>query len=113
MKELNGSLRLDVELVCEFLKANFSKQITNQMLAEKFHYHAYYLNRVFKAKKGVTIRRYIIDCRINEAKVRLKNETTPISVIAIECGFETSSYFSRYFKASVGISPSEYRKLNI
>lgn len=104
---------LDVELIYQFLKDNFNKQITNQILADKFHYHAYYINRVFKNKKGLTIRRFIIECRINEAKIRLKNENTPISAIAFECGFESSAYFSRYFKTCVGVSPSEYRKLNI
>ena len=60
---------LEINSICDFLNENFCKQITNQMLAEKFHYHPYYLNRIFKEKIGVTIHRYIIECRITEAKM--------------------------------------------
>ncbi len=100
---------LEINSICDFLNENFCKQITNRMLAEKFHYHPYYLNRIFKEKIGVTIHRYIIECRITEAKRRLTEEDTPISVIAVECGFATISYFSRQFKSCVGVSPTEYR----
>lgn len=109
MSDLINIKASDIESIREFLNNNFREQITNQMIAEKFHYHAYYLNRVFKESFGVAMHKYIIECRINEAMCRLKEEDTPIGVIAIECGFKTSSYFSRHFKAYLGVSPSEYR----
>lgn len=109
MKERDDIKFLNAEFICDFLNENFCKQITNKMLAEKFHYHPYYLNRIFKEKVGVTIRRYIIEHRLSEAKRRLTEEDTPIGIIAIECGFGTTSYFSRQFKAFEGVSPSEYR----
>lgn len=49
--------------------------------------------------------------RIHEASHLLKNSDTPITVVAFCAGFSDSAHFSRGFRASMGMSPSEYRRV--
>lgn len=53
---------------------------------------------------------YIIDKRIEAAKVRLNNSDEGIASIAKSVGYTDAYYFSRIFKKRVGMSPANYRK---
>lgn len=47
---------------------------------------------------------------IMETRVQLKNSTKSIKEIATEMHFPNQSFFGKYFKEHVGMSPSEYRR---
>lgn len=54
---------------------------------------------------------YIQKIRMEKAKRLLKSEqSTSVGDIAMRCGFEDVSYFSRAFKKMYGITPSQYRR---
>jgi AraC-like DNA-binding protein len=42
--------------------------------------------------------------------VLLKNPALNVSQVALDCGFEDLSHFSRAFKEKFGTSPANYRK---
>lgn len=66
------------------------------------------LNRKVKAIQGVTMRDYAIRVRIDRACHLLAHGEMRIAEIARACGFEDESYFSRFFRKQVGLSPTEY-----
>jgi signal transduction histidine kinase/CheY-like chemotaxis protein len=68
------------------------------------------LNRKLKALSGHTISSFVLQCRMNKAKILLANGNNNISEIANNCGFSDLSYFSRSFKKVVGMTPSEYMR---
>ena len=71
------------------------------------------LNRKIIAVTGLNPTAYIIQLRIGIAKSMLDNDIlTPIGDIAMKCGFDDVSYFSRVFKQICGITPTQYRKKN-
>ncbi|MBO7142925.1 MAG: response regulator [Bacteroidales bacterium] len=71
------------------------------------------LNRKIIAVTGMNPTAYIIQMRIGIAKSMLDNDIlTPIGDIAMKCGFDDVSYFSRVFKQICGITPTQYRKKN-
>ena len=47
---------------------------------------------------------------VDEAKKLLRTTDRSVSDIAVDCGFESFSYFSTVFKKVVGITPVQYRK---
>ena len=54
---------------------------------------------------------YIQKIRMEKAKHLLKSEqNSSIGDIAMKCGFEDVSYFSRAFKKMYGITPSQHRR---
>lgn len=74
---------------------------------------AEHINRAFKTHLGQTAFQYIRDLRISKAKEMLFKTRIPIIQIAQELGYSSAANFSTAFKDIVGVSPSQYRKVNI
>jgi AraC-like DNA-binding protein len=68
-----------------------------------------HLNRVFRRKHGISINKFVIRERLKSASQMLLNSDDSIKTIALECGFNNFSYFTRQFRAHYDSSPSEYR----
>jgi len=51
----------------------------------------------------------INEALLTDAKAQLKLTDMPVKEIALNLGFENESFFFRYFKTNVGITPKQYR----
>jgi AraC-like DNA-binding protein len=69
-----------------------------------------HLRRLVKSKLNMSPIQYITSLRIEKAKNMLISSNCMISEIASFCGFLDQYYFSREFKAAVGISPTDFKK---
>lgn len=98
-----------VENLDNYIRENYSDEISNTELGAIFGYHPFYISRMLKDKKGITLRQYVISYRFKAAKKMLALTDKPIADIATETGFTDSSYFAKSFKAAFGITPKEYR----
>lgn len=58
---------------------------------------------------GMSAGQYITRLRIDHARERLAQDDTPISEIAIDCGYADQTAFSRQFRKIVRLSPHRYR----
>lgn len=67
------------------------------------------LNRVFRSR-GSRIAQAILEVRLDSAKSLLTESSTPIGRIAVDCGFGSSSNFSRVFAANTGTTPTMWRR---
>ena len=56
---------------------------------------------------------YLMEYRLDKSIKLLTNTSYSITEIALECGFNSSSYFTESFRKTLGITPTEYRKLYI
>ncbi len=69
-----------------------------------------YLNQICKTNTGVTASHWI-QCHAKERIIALlSNKHLSISEIADEMDFSSYSFFTRYVKKLLGVSPSEYRQ---
>lgn len=82
-------------------------------IAGHCHISKYYLCRFFKEKTGMTIMQYIARKRILTARAALLETEKPVSVIAMECGYDSASHFCRAFRESEGITPAAFRRQNV
>ncbi|KZN30592.1 hypothetical protein N480_06430 [Pseudoalteromonas luteoviolacea S2607] len=69
-------------------------------------------NRKFKQVYGTSANKYLIKKRLEKAQQLLKLTDKSVTEIALECGFEELSYFSRIFKQHYQVAPSQLRKCN-
>ena len=69
-----------------------------------------YLNQICKANTGVTASQWIQRYTKERILVLLRDKNRIISEIADEMGFSSYSFFTRYVKKLLGVSPSEYRQ---
>lgn len=67
------------------------------------------LNRKIKALLGVTPGDFLKEARMKRACQQLQTTSRCVNDIAYSCGFSDPKYFSKCFKASFNMSPTEYR----
>lgn len=82
-------------------------------IAAQVNFSAAYLNVVFRTETGMTIKQYLIDCRIREAKRLLRDPGVRISEIAQRCGYSNPNYFAKAFRETTGLTPGEYRERKV
>lgn len=98
-----------VEALDSYIRENAGDEISNTEIGAIFGYHPFYVSKVLKDKKGITLRQYIIAYRLKAAKRMLELTDKSAAEIASECGFTDASYFAKTFKNAFGMTPKEYR----
>ncbi len=101
-----------LESVTAYIREHYREPLSNEAIARIVGYHPYYLNRIFKKMRGITLHRYLINCRLTEAETLLVTTKMPIAEIAEHCGFSSTAAMGLDFKIKHGIKPSDYRKLH-
>lgn len=95
--------------VMDYIHNNFMKSITNDTLSRLSGYDKSYFIRLFKRTFGVTPQKYISNYRFNKAASYLI-EKTPVSEVSQRVGFNDVKAFSRAFKKSKNIAPSQFKE---
>lgn len=96
-------------LIMEYIRSHYKEPISNKQLGQLAGYHEYYLNRSFAAYTGMTIHRYLLKVRMEQAAYLLLNTELPLGMVAEEVGIRSYPHFSASFKATYGCSPTQYR----
>ena len=94
---------------CEYIKAHLTEPIQVKKLAQQSGYAEYYFSHKFKKEMGVSVKEYILNEKINQAKVMLTSSDESIQKIGDSLAFGSRSYFYTCFQKAEGMSPSEYR----
>ena len=98
-----------VMAVKKHIRTHLNQELTRESLAAMVYLTPDYLSHLFKWETGFSLTNYIIYERIEEAKRLLAGSDMSISDIAIRCGFQSISYFSKQFKRFTGMTPREFR----
>src|SRR5574344_9106 len=101
-------------LVNEFIVniyKNYHKHREVNFYADKLCITSSYLSGLVKTKTGKPALQWIIDLVIYDAKNQLQYSNASIKEITISLNFPTQSFFGKYFKQYVGMSPKAYRKM--
>lgn len=96
--------------VISHIEMNFSQPLKVSELAEMANLSQRHFLRIFKETYGQTPSDYINLLRLERSKTLLKTTSLPITAIAVQCGFNSSNYFTRLFSKTFGINPIGYRK---
>lgn len=96
-----------------FVDNNFKKECSLQELSGAIGYNYDYLSRYFKKIVGISYNEYVNICRINHAGYLLKNTRLLIIECSAESGYSSLRSFNRNFKEIMGITPTEYRDLQL
>ena len=96
-----------VELILQHYKES---DFNVELLADSLNITTVHLRRVFSHNTSVSPIKYINDIRFDQAKILLTTSNLTVGEIALSLGFTDQFHFSKSFKASVGVSPTEYRK---
>jgi len=90
---------------------NFDQPLDMKAYANEMQVSYTYLRRIFKQITGTSPQQYLLKLRLQKARDLLVMTSKPVKEIALDCGFNSPYYFSRYFKEDRGMAPREYREL--
>lgn len=95
---------------CEYIKSHLGEPISIEELAKRTGYTEYYFSHKFKKEIGCSVNDYIMNEKIERAKLLLSGTTESIQSISDNLAFSNRSYFYTCFQKMTGMSPTEYRK---
>ena len=105
---LAGKYRL-IHRSVKYIESHYHRQdLYTPMLAKLSGMGETYYRSIFQSVFGVPPTRYIQQYRVEKAKTLLVNSAGSVEEIALAVGFANSSYFCKVFKATAGMTPSEF-----
>ena len=99
-----------IQNVVQYINLHSEDDIFIKELADEFGYTDYYLSKKFKKETGYTIKEYIRNTRLENAKFLLEDQTNTVKEIADKYKFSSQSYFIEAFKDKYGMTPKQYQK---
>lgn len=85
---------------------NFSDYLAQKTEASYFH-----ISKLFSAKEGITLEKYIIKQKIERVKELLIYGDQTLSEIAFELKYSSTAHLSGQFKKETGLTPTQFRQL--
>jgi AraC-like DNA-binding protein len=92
------------------VRENFRERRDVGFYADKLCLTPKYFSKIIKDNSGISASEWIDNYIILEAKALLKSTNMTIQQISDELNFPSQSFFGKYFKRVVGVSPKEYRE---
>lgn len=99
----------DLMFLLSYIRKNIALPLSNTDMAGILHLHPVYFCKWFFDHVGLTPQRYLLQTRLEVAKVLLEKDGGTINEIARNAGFYDNAHFSHAFRRFYGMSPSRYR----
>lgn len=99
----------DFSKIAEYLNEHIDEPITVETVTKKFAINRNKLNDIFMKQASMTCHDYLLNLRLDLAKVMLTNTELPINEISSRVGYPDANYFAKLFKNMTGRTPSQYR----
>ena len=99
----------DFSKIAEYLNEHLDEPITVETVTKKFAINRNKLNDIFMKQASMTCHDYLLNLRLDLAKVMLTNTELPINEISSRIGYPDANYFAKLFKNVTGRTPSQYR----
>ena len=109
MQKTDSIVHSQKDVIKDYIDRNYKKDISAKDVAGILGYSDVYFSKVFKQLFDDNFINYLTKIRIDRAKVLLKDVSFNIKEVGKSVGYADSNYFTKVFKRSIGISPSEYR----
>lgn len=94
--------------VIDFISANLAEELSLKQLAAVANFSEFHFHRLFRSLVNEPLNEFITRLRVERAILLLRRQPPPsLTEIAVECGFNSLSNFSRTFKKHCGTSPGK------
>ncbi len=95
--------------VTDYINENLTQDIKLADLAQSLGMSQFHFSRLFKQSIGTTPHQFLIQQRVERAKQLLQKRDIAIADVALQCGFNSHSHLSKWFRELTGMTPKAYR----
>lgn len=99
-----------VEMAAEYIRNHFQEDLTVAKLARYVGLNRSYLTTVFQNTVHMSPQQYLMRFRMERAAQMLQEGDLTVGEIARSCGYPDPLTFSKAFKRTLGVTPSQYRR---
>ena len=97
---------ISIQNSINYINSHLEDDLSPEILAGKANYSLFHFCRMFKEVTGESVMRYVREKRMEMAISDMK-EGRSLADIAVKCGYETTSGFSRAYKRQFGRRPEK------
>lgn len=103
-----GLSRSQQQLVIDYINDNINQDLRLAELAAAVGMSQSHFTRQFKQSLGITPHQYVIQCRVERARLLLQRGELTIRQVATVVGFADQSHLTYHFKRILGITPNQF-----
>lgn len=100
-----------IENAIRYIRSHMAENITLEDLANEASLSTYYFAHCFKEQTGFAPMEFVINTRLNQAKILLARTSQSVAEIAYEVGYSSAGSLINIFTRKEGISPGQYRRI--
>jgi AraC family transcriptional regulator len=93
----------------EYIHAHLNRDLSLTELASVINLSPTYFASLFKQAMGISPYQYVIQQRVDQAKMMLAKTDLAIADIALQVGFSSQSHLNQQFKRITGMTPKQVR----
>lgn len=99
-----------IRQLTQYIHEHYDQDISLQHCADRMEMNTFQVSRLFKKHTGQNFVDYVIQYRIEQAKLMLTDTDMRIQDIADKLRYNSVQSFIRTFKKTTGMTPGQYRK---
>ena len=99
-----------IRSMMEFIELHYMEELTVDQIAKSVSVSNSACLRCFHEMLNTTPMRYVMETRLKKAAAQLRATNKSAKDIALDCGFNDTSYFTKLFRLNYGCTPGNYRK---
>ena len=100
-----------IRQAAQYIQRHFTQPLSMTEVSNHVSMNYSLFSLLFKQYTGVNFTSYLQELRIEEAKRLLEQTDWRVNEICRRSGFSDDKHFLKVFKAAVGFSPTEYRRM--
>ncbi|WP_347277545.1 AraC family transcriptional regulator [Pseudanabaena sp. FACHB-2040] len=105
----NSFTRIQLEQAIDYIHTYLNRELSLAKLASVVNISPTYFASLFKQATGISPHQYVIQQRVEKAKLMLKKTDLAIADIALQVGFSSQSHLTQQFKRLTGMTPKQIR----
>lgn len=102
-----------VKAIKNYIEKHYFENISLENAAQYVNISVYYLCHIFKEITGMSFLQYLINYRLEKARMLIATTDFQLYKIAEMVGYSDSRHFMKHFKRHFGILPSKIKKSNL
>lgn len=95
----------------QYIQAHYSEPITLEEVSSTVGLSTAYFSVLFKKTEGEGFAKYLINVRMEQAKILLRESNMPVAEVCRRVGYNDLKHFTHTFEKATGVKPATYRKL--